>query len=72
MHLSETSSIAQYLKTFLLKNWFLENSYRKKDNIRIKNNKQKSRILEALHIRKKLPKHNRINFESSTNVLKCL
>ena len=28
--------------------------------------------LEVLHIRKKLPKLNRIYFESSTNVLKCL
>ena len=35
-------------------------------------NKQKLQILEVLHIRKKLPKLNRINFKSSTNVPKCL
>ena len=29
-------------------------------------------ILEALHIRNKHPKLNRINFESNANVLKCL
>ena len=34
------------------------------------NNKQKLQILEALHIRKKLPKLKRINFESSTGVQK--
>ena len=34
------------------------------------NNKQKLQILEALHIRMIQPKLNRINFESSTNVLK--
>ena len=36
------------------------------------NNKQKLQLLEALHIRKKLPKLNRINFVSTTHVLKCL
>ena len=36
------------------------------------NNKQKLQILEALHIRKKLTKLNRINFESTTNILKWL
>ena len=36
------------------------------------NNKQKLQILKALHIRMKQPKLNRINFESSTNVLKCI
>ena len=35
-------------------------------------NKQKLQILKALHIRKKLPKLNRINFEFSTNVFKWL
>ena len=37
-----------------------------------KHNKQKLQILEVLHIRMKQPKPNKINFESSTNVLKCL
>ena len=34
-------------------------------------NKQKLQILEALYIRNIQPKFNRINFESSDNVLKC-
>ena len=36
------------------------------------NNKQKLQILEALHIRNMRPKLNRLNFETSANVLKCL
>ena len=36
------------------------------------NNKQKLQILEALHIRNIQPKLNRINFQTSANVLKCL
>ena len=36
------------------------------------NNKQKLEILKALHIRNIQPKLNRINFETSANVLKCL
>ena len=36
------------------------------------NNKRKLQFLKALHIRMKQPKLNRINFKSSTNVLKCL
>ena len=36
------------------------------------NNKQKLSILEAQHIRNIQPKLNRINFETSANVLKCL
>ena len=36
------------------------------------NNKQKLQIHEALHIRNIQPKLNRINFETSANVLKCL
>ena len=35
------------------------------------NNEQKLQILEALRIRKKLPKLNRINFKSSTNAFNC-
>ena len=38
----------------------------------IKKTKQRLQIIEALHIRNKIPKLNRINFKSSTNVLKCL
>ena len=36
------------------------------------NNKQKLQILEAPYIRNIKPKLNRINFETSANVLKCL
>ena len=39
---------------------------------RHQNNKQKLQILKALHIRNIQPKLNRINFETSANVLKCL
>ena len=36
------------------------------------NNKQKLQILEALHIRNMQPTLNRINFQTSANVLECL
>ena len=36
------------------------------------NNKQNLQILEALHIRNMQPTLNRINFQTSANVLKCL
>ena len=36
------------------------------------NNKQKLQILEALHIRNMQPTLNRINFQTSANVLKCI
>ena len=35
------------------------------------NNKQKLQILEAQHIRNMQPTLNRINFQTSANVLKC-
>ena len=41
-------------------------------NLEQQNNKQKLQILEALHIRNIRPKLNRINFETSANVLKCI
>ena len=53
-------------------NRIMKNPYRKHNNIRTKNNKHKPQILEALHIRNVLPKLNRINLETSSNVLKCL
>ena len=73
MHLSDTSSIAQHLKkhscptTQLWKiltdnTTILEHQY----------NKQKLQILEALYIRNLQPALNRINFQTSANVLKCL
>ena len=36
------------------------------------NDKQKLQILEALHIRNMQPTLNKINFQTSANVLKCL
>ena len=36
------------------------------------NNKQELQILEALYIRNLQPALNRINFQTSANVLKCL
>ncbi len=64
MHLSDTSSIAQFIpyNTITDNTTILEHQ----------NNKQKLRILEALHIRNMQPTLNRINFETSANVLKCL
>ena len=69
MHLSDTSSIAQHLKKIPTPKLILENSYQKHYNIRTTNDKQKLQILKALHIRKKLPKLDRLNFKSSTNIL---
>ena len=71
MHLSDTSSIAQHLKkhsspTTELRKILTENT------IEHQNNKQKQQILEALHIRNIQHKLNRINSETSANVLKCL
>ena len=78
MHLSDTNSKAQHLK----KNKKKKHSCPKIEFRKIltenttlleqQNNKQKLQIPEALHIRMKQPKLNRINFESSTNVFRCL
>ena len=40
--------------------------------LELQNNKQKPQILEALYIRNLQPAVNRINFETSANVLKSL
>ena len=73
MHLSDTSSIAQHLK----KHSCPKTQLRKilTDNTTIlehQNNKQKLQILEALYIRNLQQALNRINFQTSANVLKCL
>ena len=72
MHLSDTSSIAQHLKkhscpTTQLRKILTDNITRLDQN-----NKQKLQILEALYIRNLQPALNRINFQTSANVLKCL
>ena len=63
MHLSDTSSIAQHLKNHSCPTTTI---------LEHQNNKQKLQILEALHIRNLQPTLNRINFQTSANVLKCL
>ena len=73
MHLSDTSAIAQHLKKYSCPT----SEFRKilTDNTTIleqQNNKQRLHILEALYIRNKNPSLNKINFEFSTNILKCL
>ena len=73
MHLSDTSSIAQHLKkhscpTTQLRKILTDNT----TILEHQNNKQKLQILEALYIRNLQPALNRINFQTSANVLKCL
>ena len=73
MHLYDTSSIAQHLKkhscpTTEIRKILTENT----TILEHRNNKQKLQILEALYIRNMQPKINRINFQTSANVLKCL
>ena len=73
MHLSDTSSIAQHLKKHSCPNNTITEILT--DNTTIlehQNNKQKQQILEALHIRSMQPTLNRINFQTSAYVLKCL
>ena len=73
IHLSDTSSIAQHLKkhscpTTQLRKILTDNT----TILEHQNNKQKLQILKALYIRNLQPALNRINFQTSANVLKCL
>ena len=61
-----------FKKTFMSNNRITENSYRKTTILEHQNNKQKIQVLKALHIRNIQPKLNRIYFETSDNVLKCI
>ena len=73
MHLSGTSSIAQHLKKYPCPKTELRKILT--DNTAIlehQNTKQKLQILKALHIRNKQPTLNKINFQTSAKVLKCL
>ena len=73
MHLTDNSSIAQHLKTHSCpKTKFRKILNDNTTNIEIQTCKQRLKILEALHIRHKNPKLNKINFDNSTNILKCL
>ena len=70
---ANTSSIAQHLKkhscpTTQLRKILTDNT----TILEHQNNKQKLQILEALYIRNLQPALNRINFQTSANVLKCL
>ena len=73
MHLSDKSSIAHHLKKHSCPITQLRKILT--DNTTIlehQNNKQKLQILEAPHIRNMQPTLNRINFQTSANVLKCI
>ena len=72
MHLSDTSSIAQHLKKHSYPTTELQEILTNNTTIlEHQNNKQKLQILEARHIRNMQPTLNRINFQTSANVLKC-
>ena len=73
MHISDTSSIAQNLKKHSCPKTHLRKILT--DNTTIlehQNNKQQLQILEALHIRNMQLELNRINVQTSANVIKCL
>ena len=71
MHLSDTSSIAQHLKKHSCPTTELQKILTENITILVhQNNKQKLQILEGLYIRNIQLKLNRINFETSANVLK--
>ena len=72
MHLSDTSSIAQHLKKHSCPTTQLRKILTDNTILVHQNNKQKLQILEALYIRNLQPALNRINFQTSANVLKCL
>ena len=72
MHLSDTSSIAQHLKTHPCTTTELQKILTNNTTILEQNNKQKLQIHEALHIRNIQLTLNINNFQTSANVFKCL
>ena len=70
--LSDTSSIAQDLKKHSCPTIQLWKILTNNTILEHQNNKQKLQILKALHIRNMQPTLNKINFQTSANVLKCL
>ena len=73
MHLNDSSSIALHLKTHSIpKSKFRKILVENTTIIAHEIDKLRLQILEALHIKTKKAKINRINFENSNNVLKCL
>ena len=71
MHLSDNSSIAQHLKKHSYPKTEFQKILTENTILEQQNSKQKLMNLEALHIKMKRPKLNRINFESRTNILEC-
>ena len=71
MHLSDTSSIAQHLKRHSCPTTQLRKILTDNTTI-LDHQNNKLQILEALYIRNRQPALNRINFQTSANVLKCL
>ena len=73
MHRSDTSSISQHLnKDFCSTTEFQKILAQNTTILEQQDSKQRLRILKALHARNKSPNLNKINFESSANLLKCL
>ena len=72
MHLADTSSIARHQKKHSCPMTEFQKILTESTILLEQQNKQKLQILEVLHIRNIQPKLNRINFETSANVLKCL
>ena len=73
MHLNDSNSIALHLKTHSIpKSKFWKILVENTSIIAHEINKLRLQILEALHIKRKKIKINRIHFENNDNVLKCL
>ena len=72
IHLNDSSFIAFHLKNHSIpKSKFQKILVENTTIITHKIDKLQLQILEALHIKTKKPKINRINFELSDNILKC-
>ena len=72
MLFSDTSSVAQHLKKHSCPTTELRKILTDNTILEHQNNKQKLQILEVLHIRNMQLTLNRINYQTSANVLKCL
>ena len=73
MHLNDSTLIALHLKTHSIpKSKFRKILVENTTIIAYEIDKLQLQILEVLHIKNKKVKINRINFENSNNVLKCV
>ena len=68
-HFSHTSSLAQHLKKHSSQQLNFGKFIPKTTILEQQNNTQKLQTIEALHIRNIQPKLNRINFETSANIV---